>query len=376
MNVKLSLMSIAIYGNPDQTWLSMKKIIPSLNSSYLEHLSGVESQFINDLSQVGLEKYATFVCLDGNLEKISLVCKRITFDQLIIHIHGDFMEHISGWLDFFKSYSHFNIKLVCSTTAQKNLLKNVMSYESFVFPPFQLCNKRMSLPKKDSYKFIYFGRISENKNIDWLIQYFDKFQLLTKRSDELIIRGPVDDIKCMVKDLYRISMNLDDYLVRLCTDVQSKVNIQFGEFKITELDGADFFISLSTYHDEDYGLAAFEAIDRDLIPVLTNWGGYKSFNKACGLKGINIKLTPKGASLDMMSFMSQMLTLVEGVEVEVSPLEKDSLNTIISSQRFLSKENFEIIQRMEDFKGNTEFSEEFNKEGCLTYFSLYDGSYC
>ncbi len=376
MNVRLSLMSIVIYENSDQAWLSMKKIVPGLSSCYREFLSGQDSLFITNLSELSSENYSTVVSLDGKLEKLYLICENCTFGQLIIHIHGDFMDRLSDWMDFLESQIKENIKLVCSTTAQQRLIFNLMRYESYILPPFQLNDKKISLLKKDSYKFIYFGRISENKNIDWLIQYFDKFQRLTNRSDELIIRGPVDDIKCMLKDMSRIPTKLDAYLERLCAEAHGHIDLKFGQFPLSELDGSDFFISLSTYHDEDYGLAAFEAIEKNLIPILTNWGGYKSFNRACGVDGINVKLTTNGATLNVMSFTKQMLFFLNGLDLKVSSLEQDDLETIITGERFFTKENFIELKKADTFKNDIGITDFFSEVEALTYFKLYNSSYC
>lgn len=45
-------------------------------------------------------------------------------------------------------------------------------------------------------------------------------------------------------------------------------------------NGSDVFVSLSLYHDEDFGYSPLEALSCGTPVVCTNWGGYRDFKKS------------------------------------------------------------------------------------------------
>ena len=65
-------------------------------------------------------------------------------------------------------------------------------------------------------------------------------------------------------------------------------------------NAGDIFLSLSLYHDEDFGMAPIEALFCGSACVLTAWGGYRSFSdrrtSACQL--VPVRLTSEGLRVD------------------------------------------------------------------------------
>ncbi|MGZ3807168.1 MAG: glycosyltransferase, partial [Bacteriovorax sp.] len=65
---------------------------------------------------------------------------------------------------------------------------------------------------------------------------------------------------------------------------------------------SDMFISLSLYHDEDYGMSPAEAMACGLPTLLTDWGGYSSFaSTAWPCQLVPVKITEFGLQINTTS---------------------------------------------------------------------------
>ena len=62
----------------------------------------------------------------------------------------------------------------------------------------------------------------------------------------------------------------------------------------TIYNACDCFVSLSTYHDEDYGMSVIEALSCGLPLVLSDWAGYSGFQSRAvdAIKYVDCKLDP------------------------------------------------------------------------------------
>ena len=139
---------------------------------------------------------------------------------------------------------------------------------------------------EDDFVFLYVGRMSLQKNIEETLKAF----LELKRSGELgprhklwlagefdVIGNPfVEDRHILGEYFRKIQSSLESFSEELRKDVQflgALANEDLCDF----YNGCDRFLGLSTYQDEDYGMAVAEACACGLPCALTDWAGYSSF---------------------------------------------------------------------------------------------------
>ena len=76
-------------------------------------------------------------------------------------------------------------------------------------------------------------------------------------------------------------------------------------------NASDLFISLSLYHDEDFGMSPAEALATGLPTLLTDWGGYSSFmSKEWCSDLVPVNITPFGLEISafkMVEFIENTL---------------------------------------------------------------------
>jgi len=149
-------------------------------------------------------------------------------------------------------------------------------------------------------------------------------------------------------------------------------------------NAADCFMSLGTYHDEDYGMSIAEAMCSGLPAILTSWAGYKSFKfdsspENCEL--IPVRLADKMPEIDMDRVDDSFKNILKltSTKEERSILAKEELsveNCKIRLQQVLNADvdlfsgRSKLMIRLtnENIKSNLQM---FKKEKEVTYNDLY-----
>lgn len=308
---------IIIKNQKKSSWVSCQSITHNLLKSYKQtNLSPhLEEAYLN----VGMNQLDTFRLAENvakkNPSKIIFVdhkphpylfiaaLKQVLLGQkpeLHFHIYGDFTLHAASWHKLGPLLSDFFVKFYVASHRQKLFIQQFLTppfdhisiapfpvdKKTFYFDPHLREEERKKHNLKDHEKiFLYTGRISLQKNILELIRTFTQYSQYESAPHKLFIAGNFDDLALpyigkksypggyfsQVQDL----LEKDSY-----KDI--KKNIIFaGQLSHDELNSyynmADYFISLSTHNDEDYGMSPAEAANTGLPLILTDWGGYTSF---------------------------------------------------------------------------------------------------
>lgn len=251
----------------------------------------------------------------------SLNLRRTREMRYSFHIYGDFSLNSWRWLQVGKLLRGQKVRLVCASERQQKLV-------SFFEPPgdsqttvcpFAVNTRFFSFnrAKRDEMRaklgvsndeklLIYTGRISLQKCVDRLVEEFVNFSTQSDKKLRLAIAGPIDDIAGMTSGI-RIPdgfyfHQFENLLARIPFEVRKNIFI-LGELnaeKLTSLYSAgDAFVSLSLYHDEDFGMAPAEALSSGLPAVLTEWGGYASFKgENVPSSFVPVRLDVRGLNLD------------------------------------------------------------------------------
>lgn len=301
-------------------------------------------------------------------------------DKLLIHVYGDFLRQIPFFYEAQKHLTNKKVLFLPPSKTYGNLLgKFITSSESIRTMPFPVeinpCCKP-HIPSKEIV-FVYAGRISRQKNVELLIEWFSK--LSPKENYKLFIIGRFDDFEVAnigqnlaLGELYqRLQKHESESIVFI--DHLSHEEL-FNYYKI-----ADYFVSFSTYHDEDFGRAPVEALLCGTQCLLSDWGGFRDILNEFPLltTPITVKLTSNGLDMTVdKKFKPQKKTIKFDDSMVVSKFSKNkfksSLEKIISAEFPLYQSPYPLLQELAE-KSRSFF---YNTEGELiveNYRKIYQG---
>jgi glycosyltransferase involved in cell wall biosynthesis len=249
------------------------------------------------------------------IQALKIVYQDLLMPRLVFYIYGDFSVQSREWIALGKLIQGSPAKFLVASEKHKRffcqfLLENCgchrvpfpLNPELFHFSSERRNQIRQQLGwSDDQFVMIYSGRVSLQKNIMALSAVL-KLSLAQNPRAKLIFMGPTDDIGA---PYFRLRLAKDGYKnVVLNFWRQSPSNISERVTFLTDqpqdkianyLLAADLFVSLSSYHDEDFGMAPLEAAACGCQLLLSDWAGYSDFIKIPGtlllpIKEVNEKL--------------------------------------------------------------------------------------
>lgn len=270
------------------------------------------------------------------------------------HVFGDFVLDSYAWYKINNVLQNYKVNFIGASQKQQALIDSFIGgvHKTLIIPfPIdknvfyfdeverQQTRNELGIQEND-FVFLYTGRISLQKNVLELTKAMDTCFTISGESNHFLIAGPFDDLGIP----YLAQENSPGIYFQRWMNLKTK-NIQ----KITYLNNldperlrkiynaADCFISLSTHNDEDYGMAPAEAIMCGLQLILTDWGGYSSFNtidpRGCHL--IPVKHQKKRIIPDMplvqkmiYRFMDDKLPSKERANLSLKAQEKLSIGSV------------------------------------------------
>ncbi|MFA6237018.1 MAG: glycosyltransferase family 4 protein [Bacteriovorax sp.] len=314
---------LIIHAAETSSWGSCKVISPNLQKTYkalgekfelswfqmptryIHDELQTSSSHILDLSQrIKKEKPDKLVFIDHLpnpaeiLNNLSLIMDLNQLPEILIHMYGDFTYFSKDWLEVAPKLVNHSIKFLTASASQKKLLsffcEDTSLVDQFCFPVnseeyfFDSDARRRLREEKQIGEqdiiLLYAGRISLQKNCDILIKEYLKLNRSFGSTIHLWMVGAFDDLGApfMGADTQEgyLYSKIEGILSNLPDEFKSK--IKFWGIQDTQTlreikSAADVFISLSLYHDEDYGMSPAEALACGLPTLLTDWGGYSSF---------------------------------------------------------------------------------------------------
>lgn len=375
--MKKSSYKIAIIsGNEKSDWISCRSILSGLQSLYsslykpeeILHLSLGHSSNFFDALQVAkeLKKHSPLkiVFLDYRpspalfIKGLISVYKKNVLPPIYIHVYGDFMLNIAGWIDIVPSLKDLPIKLICASLKQKNLLKKLFitpenSIEVLSFPvrtdDFHFDEKsRKSFRAKnkvhDDVVFTYAGRLSLQKNVAELIKCYKQVAGLLDNKTTLFLAGPIDDLAIPYLGVQNCA---GTYQRTLLKEIESDSSIKYlgnlSHKDLSELlNGSDLFVSLSTHNDEDYGMAPAQALCTGLPSILSDWGGYSNFtlerSNICKL--IPVEWKDEKPNINFARCQKEMFSLASA---PTSPEEREK-NSLAYQDKLSSTKNTKELE--------------------------------
>lgn len=333
--------------------------------------------------------------------------KRLEFT---IHVFGDFPLFLPEWRTVFDLLENKPVKFVTASEKQKKFIEKFINQkdsisvcpfpvdsEKFFYDPEKRIQTRADYGVENSFVYLYTGRLTLQKNITSLIKNFCECLKEKKLPAEslLYIVGGVDTLGVpylgvtqLLGEYYRsIEKALEEF-----PQERDKV-VLWGRVKNEKLSDfynlADCYVSLSTYHDEDYGMSVAEALCCGLPAVITNWAGYSSFrldqhSKYCQLVGTEI--TRGQPVFDQKEFKNKLILAPENkiqrsemAEIYHNNLGTDACGKILDEIQKKNEILFDgttgFMRRVtnEQFlRGVEVFKSEATREFNDLYFEAYD----
>lgn len=220
--------------------------------------------------------------------------------QIIIHVFGDFTLYGKEWRLCESYLKKFVVKFLCASDRQKTLISQFIKNDEkeisvcpfpvdqnqFYFSDSIRKQQREKLHLKNSTTvFLYTGRISLQKKVFELMLDFANFLKLTQTDTVLYLAGDFDDLGnpftgTLSKDgefQLRFLHTLNSFNDNIKSRIRYVGNLSQEEL-LKYYNAADIYLSMSAHNDEDFGMSPAEALCTGLPCILSNWGGYASFN--------------------------------------------------------------------------------------------------
>lgn len=218
--------------------------------------------------------------------------------MLVFHVYGNFILTADQWLDMAPALFGTPVLFLCASERQANLVRSVfingddcvrvcpfpVRADVFRFDGEQRIEQRGRLGLSPEDRMIFYtGRLTYQKNVLRLISESARLMATTERKIHLFLAGHFDfngqpyNFEPKFGLIYQATSKLLDSIPE---PYRSRVHI-IESLDAPELcsyyNAADVFVSLSTFHDDDYGMSPIESLFTGSPAVLTDWGGLAGF---------------------------------------------------------------------------------------------------
>lgn len=327
--------SIAIIRSSQSSfWNSCVSIVNNLEACYLKshgdqitffdyHAEISDGELLREITKLKKQNIQELIFIDHypSLTRffLALDCVwKTTLPRVTIHAFGDFAPHCQEYLKIEDILKRLPLKIIAPSTKAQKFLEHHLD-PSGASPlhkiPFAissknfLANESLRIEARKQYKIsseekliVYSGRISSQKNVLFTLKVVAEY-LGEHPEASFILAGSDDNFGTSIFGEFEargsMALAFRKALADLPADINQRVHfVQKLETPALErlLNAADLFISLSTYHNEDFGMAPLEALSSGCPAVLTDWGGYRDYQSAdCSL--VKVQLSDKGLEI-------------------------------------------------------------------------------
>jgi len=392
-------------------WVSMDLLRRGLLGSYLQILPDAKL-FFWPSTRERLPKCERLVFTDS-LPHPLLFLKQYQHQlsgvqEFNFHLYGNFLLSLPEWSKSLEILRSKRVRFFVGSSAYAKVVQTALPAigDHLEIVPFAVENEK-SRPRrlrKKRKKLMYWGRLSSGKNVDLLVRYFHQFLTENPHLKEvwsLQLVGAYDDRESYFY-FHREGYFYQHLSKLIQKSLRSGIQIEVQEFQpraqLKRLwSQADAYVSLSSHHDEDFGLASIEAAQQGLPSLLTCWGGHLDVLD-WGLEQvwpISVRLGRQGYQISYLEFERALLELSEGGAHRIPSVHAKNAETIskICSPRALAqnlrllyaaearriasadKQNRLALRRIQQWRAghrSTLFS--VSSQDRL-YASLYDGFY-
>lgn len=328
-----------IHATSPSSWASCRKILKNLVNCYrLAFGDGLANLHYDSKSDAYAELKLARQIKDAQLKTVAFVDHsrhprdllfamdiafgKAPWPELVFHVYGDFTLLTPQWQEVEDLLMKKRVKFICASPAQYQLLLAMLSEDSKACLsqfPFLVDRHDFyhSPEKRDQFRqrrgicanekvIFYSGRLSMQKNIFAMLDAIRTY--LNELSPcKILLAGEFDDLGSPFFSVQPqpglFARELEKWLaIHLELDVKLLGSLSTPELN-EAYNGADLLMSLSTHHDEDFGMAPAEALCAGLPALLSSWGGYRAFEQRPYCELLPVKVGIKGPTLNAESFL-------------------------------------------------------------------------
>ncbi len=174
-------------------------------------------------------------------------------------------------LDLFRT----NDTLYTLCEADSAILKKVFPDLNFLVYGINNFSIRIEPGKSLRKDLVYIGRLTPSKNIDKMLFMLHSLALEDKSDFQLHLYGELDNLNRTENSSYP---NYKSFLKKLSIELGIENQVYFHGHKereiiFREIPKNSIGLFLSSYNNENYGLAPREMLERGYPVILSNWGG-------------------------------------------------------------------------------------------------------
>jgi glycosyltransferase involved in cell wall biosynthesis len=230
---------------------------------------------------------------------------------LYLHLYGDFLRQADLWLSLEGLLRNQRVRFLVPSRAYDRVVRKTLLDPDgvravpFSFEPRDLGRDEAPVPRSAALVFLYVGRLSRQKNVAAMIDLLEALQEKHGRPVELWLAGGFDDFEPLGRGPQLLGTRFAEL------ERPSSISVvRWGHLprpRVAALfPSADVYLSLSTFYDDDFCLAAVEALCAGLPAVLSRWGGHVDLlerfpDRACG-----VSLTGDGHFVDRARALAEL----------------------------------------------------------------------
>lgn len=327
--------TVVVQVDASPSWPSLQEIVPAIEKSWaassesgthaVETVMLREGSFLKAASRVAhadrivIPAYTAFPLV---IESFIRVLRRHLgiHAPLVIHLHGEgasaclSLGAIDGLLNGRDSFlAASRADLLAFRTCYPKARARVVPFALAAQDPAPARTER-------SRRFVYSGRISEQKNLHTLLVALWLLQREGRLGNAwLDVYGRADGLGS--PNMGKESRDYLSYLKTLARrlGVSDRVRwrgwIDRSEMIDQALAAPCVFVSPTLHSDENFGAAALSFLNLGMPAVLTRWGGHIEFMKAFGSRcfPVSVRQTPAGPSIAANDLAEQMAQALRGV---------------------------------------------------------------
>ncbi len=234
------------------------------------------------MARISSEAAALFITSTPLLTILADQLAELSEIQLMIPIFGDMTIETRLWTKLSEIFKGRPLVLLGASTRQCQQIERLVQSATIKKLPYPLPDywfEPLIQHSREEVRLVYSGRLTPQKNVLELMSCFLKVADIRPEM-RLHIAGDFHEMGYHFHGIFHRPGEYKEKFLELVAQSQGKIVFHgfLTQERLRDLyNSSDVFISLSTYHDEDFGVSAAQAISRGMHAVLSDWGGHWDF---------------------------------------------------------------------------------------------------
>ncbi len=276
-------------------------------------------------------------------------------NHFILPVYGNMTVELDRWNYIGDNLLGENVSLLAASPRSKDQIQSLVQSGACHIVPYPM--KPSIVTSSAGKSLIYAGRLTPQKNILELMSVFINARRFNSQL-KLHIAGDFHDRGYHLHG-YKVDMNVFKdtfYSLIKKSDGGIEYHGSLEQGSLEQVMGnCQYSVSMSTYHDEDFGVSIAQGFLKGHQLVLSNWGGHGAYNDFSDMVGVEVDedLIPR---INKKNLLSALM----GLKGRVNSIVDHDLSTQLSYESFNLKIS-EIIQQKNEYLGQSQTFRLFSK---------------